>query len=91
MAFGDRTTPGRRRDVELHEMQPGDYGLDPRFGWWTCRTPAGLGGNLSKHTITVHPDETISVHPSILVEAPGRSSGPASWHGFLERGVWREV
>jgi hypothetical protein len=79
-----------RRDVELHEMRPGDYGRSPKDGNWYCRTPSGLGGNLTRHEVTEHENGTITVSPSILVQAPGRSSGPTEWHGYLERGEWRE-
>jgi hypothetical protein len=69
-----------------HEM--GDYGkaLD---GNWYCRIPAsGFGiGKLSAHQVVEHEDGTITVSPSILATGTrGRQ-----WHGYLERGVWREV
>jgi hypothetical protein len=63
---------------------PGAYGFDGAQ-WWGC-TPNGLGANLLKHKTVEHEDGTITVSPSILVNA-GREE---SWHGFLERGVWRE-
>jgi hypothetical protein len=82
---------GRRRDVRLHEMEPGDYGFavyGPKdTGMWCCRAPNGYGGNLSGHEITEHEDSTITVSPSILIT---RAVGD-EWHGFLERGVWRAV
>lgn len=56
---------------------------------WYARTPAGLLGNLANHAVTEHDDGTITVSPSILISAPHRSFGPTSWHGFLERGIWR--
>jgi hypothetical protein len=79
---------GRRRDVELHEMEPGDYGRPRSEGMWVCRSPSGRGGNLSGHTVTEHEDGTITVSPSILIDwgEPGEQ-----WHGYLERGSWREV
>ena len=61
----------------------GAYGGDDKSGWF-CTTPNGLFGNISKHTVTEHEDGTISVSPSILV------TGEKTWHGYLERGVWRE-
>jgi hypothetical protein len=39
------------------------------------------------HTIVEHEDGTITVSPSILVTG----SHGKQWHGYLERGVWREV
>jgi hypothetical protein len=76
--------------VKLHEMKSGDYGRSIG-GFWACRTPSGLGGNLTGHEVTEHEDGTITVSPSILVTAPGRSRESREWHGYLERGVWREV
>jgi hypothetical protein len=78
---------GRRNDVELHLMEPGDYGkcVD---GAWLCRCPEGSGGNLSGHQVTEHEDGTITVSPSILITG---SQGREHWHGFLEHGVWRSV
>jgi hypothetical protein len=84
MAAGD-TTQGRRHDVQLHEMEPGDYGRDT--GTWCCQAPNGYGGNLSQHEITEHDDGTITVSPSILIRRPPEGE----WHGYLEHGVWREV
>lgn len=78
---------GRRRDVELYEMEPGEYGRVRSDGVWLCRAPNGYGGNLSRHEVVEHEDGTITVTPSILIR---RGQGE-EWHGFLERGVWREV
>lgn len=75
---------GRRRDVPLHEMEPGDYGLTAA---WFCCTPNGSGGNLSRHDIVEHEDGTITVSPSILITR----GNDHDWHGYLERGVWRSV
>jgi hypothetical protein len=64
---------GRRNDVQLHRMEPGDYGQaaygDQRE--WVCRAPNGYGGALRLHTVTEHDDRTITVEPSILIERPG--------------------
>lgn len=75
---------GRRRDVPLHEMEPGDYGFTAA---WFCCAPNGSGGNLSRHDITEHEDGTITVSPSILITR----GNDRDWHGYLERGVWRSV
>lgn len=66
---------------------PGEYGCN-QDGIWYARVPiAGVSvGNLKAHTVVEHEDGTITVSPSILVEGPG-----GQWHGYLERGVWREV
>ena len=49
--------------------------------------PKGWGGILSNHTVMEHEDGSITVTPSILIGPAGDSPG---WHGFLERGVFRE-
>jgi len=64
---------------------PGDYGKI-KATWYAC-TPNGLLGNLANHEVTEYEDGTISVSPSILVDG----GQPDQWHGFLERGIWREV
>ena len=66
---------------------PGAYGSANGEDWF-CTTPNGLFGNISKHTVTEHDDGTITVSPSILVTS-GHNKREPTWHGFLERGVWR--
>jgi hypothetical protein len=91
---------GRRRDInetEWDTAQNWDYGkmTTDNGSWWYCVTPDRndnddpMLGNLSRHTVTEHEDGTISVSPSILMGGQGTTTAP--WHGFLERGVWREV
>lgn len=65
------------------DMQPGTYWK--RKGRWFALTPNELLADLSKHSVTEEPDGTITVSPSILVNR----DMPVSWHGYLERGVWR--
>ena len=63
--------------------KPGTYF---RFGdSWHGMTPTGMLANLAKHDVVEHEDGTITVSPSILV---GNKS--ESWHGYLDRGVWRQ-
>ncbi len=81
---------GRRiqiEDLQNVRFAPGDYGRDPQGRWW-CRCPRGSMGNLSQHEVTEHEDGTITVSPSILIDAG--SQPEQNWHGHLERGVWRE-
>jgi hypothetical protein len=87
-------TPGRKRvdvDAETNlppDPQPGDYWF-AADRWW-CMTPSNFIGNLGNHTINEYEDGTITVSPSILVtEQIGGVK--RAWHGFLERGVWREA
>jgi len=65
---------------------PGEYGKDERDGHWFCVAPNGMHGNLRAHDVVEHDDGTITVSPSILITQPN----VGQWHGYLERGVWRE-
>jgi hypothetical protein len=69
---------------------PGAYWFESKAGTWSAMPPGApehCRGSLSDHTVIEHEDGTISVSPSILA-----SMSPLfSWHGFLERGNWREV
>jgi hypothetical protein len=81
---------GKRRDLGEDEyfLEQGEYGKNPE-GKWYCRVPApcfGVGG-LGNHTIEEHEDGTITVSPSIL----SYGSNGKQWHGYLERGFWRQV
>jgi uncharacterized protein DUF6527 len=67
------------------KIQPGDYWKD-EFGTWFAETPTGLTANISGHEIVEHEDRTITVSPSILVNG----NRPNAWHGYLEKGIWRE-
>jgi hypothetical protein len=67
-------------------LQPGEYGFFN--GQWFACTPSGDLANLARHAVTEHEDGTITVSPSILVSRPG---GVQLWHGWLERGIWREA
>lgn len=73
-------------DIETHfKTDPGTYGRTADGAWYAV-TPNGLNANLTAHEVMLHADGTISVSPSILVN----KGQPVSWHGYLERGVWRE-
>lgn len=83
---GDITVGRRLPDIEYHLLNVGNYARDPREPrHWFARCPNGLIANLSAHTVSEHEDGTISVTPSIEVTGGGKR-----WHGFLERGIWRE-
>lgn len=72
-------------DIEA-KLQPGDYWEWPRYDLWLVCAPNGDLASLRPaiHTIIEHEDGSISVHPSIQFKSGRR------WHGYLERGVWRE-
>jgi len=67
----------------------GEYGKDKDGRWWIRVPKAGISmGYLDLHQITEHEDGTITVSPSILCDDNGNG---LTWHGYLERGIWREV
>lgn len=81
---------GRRvyanEDGQLH-LAEGDYGYNPKSEHWQVRPPGCHAGSIPNHTVTEHEDGTVTVSPSIvLVDGVG-----GDWHGYLERGEWREV
>ena len=82
---------------EIGPLNPGEYSKHQTAGWYGI-TPNGHGANLSRHVVTEHEDGTITVSPSIRVlsapDSPGENRPLAKrmlWHGFLERGVWRDA
>jgi len=84
------STPGRRvYPNEKGEISyaAGDYGKGSD-GIWRARPPGASMGTLENHTVTEHEDGTITVVPSILIDAHSALNIPV-WHGFLERGNWR--
>ena len=78
--------PLRPGPEHFKDDQSGEY---PRLGWWLM-TPNGRSGSLDPklHTVTVHEDGTISVHPSIRI--PESGALPA-FHGWLVEGEWRRA
>ena len=74
------------------QLAPGDYGKDKDGHWW-CKPPIeapGMAGLLTNHNVIEHEDGTITVSPSILVSTRWGEM-TFTWHGFLERGVWRNA
>lgn len=75
--------------------------------WFDCTPDGEIGmlavhkpdRHGSHHVITIHDDDTISVGGSIRghvfrsdqISGGGPISSPTGWHGWLERGVWREA
>lgn len=66
-------------------LKPGEYG---KVGdvWYAC-SPNGLHAGLALHKVIEHEDGTITVSPSIWVRTGHEGK---SWHGYLEKGIWRE-
>lgn len=84
-------TQGRRvypREDDGLYLAEGDYGYDPRTGCWEVRPPGCHAGSIQEHIVTEHEDGTITVSPSILLQD---EYGATIWHGFLERGIWRQL
>lgn len=79
---GTRKFPDENGQLLLKE---GDYGKGTD-GVWYARPPGNHMGSLEAHEVTEHEDGTITVSPSILI-----NDGRSVWHGYLERGVWRQV
>lgn len=92
------TLQGRRvetiAEIYAEDAEPGVYCLarnedtDPPTVVLWFRDPAGHLGRVSKHAITEEPDGTVTVSPSILATTADHGH---DWHGYLERGVWREA
>lgn len=76
----------------------GCYWRDGRDGKWYGMTPNGHLAGLANHNVVEHEDGTITVAPSIKVSGIGYgdhirvTDGEERelWHGYLERGAWRE-
>ncbi len=91
MSAGDVTQGRVRADLDSswtpeNAPKPGDFWKDGYGFWWGCAPSGGLVC-LQKWTVTEHDDGTISASPSINILNPPHER----WHGYLERGVWREV
>jgi len=73
------------RIYDYNKAKPGDYWNNN--GVWYCKPPNFTTGyrRLSKHKVIEHDDGTITVSPSIKMD-----NHICSWHGFLEKGIWRE-
>ena len=86
--IGRRVEP----DIPREAMMPGDYRRRLEEGFvtdhWDVCLPNGIHTAISDkvHSVTEHPDGTITVSPSILLEA---GDPKWTWHGYLEHGVWR--
>jgi hypothetical protein len=90
----DEAMLGKRIDNPVGLPKPGDYGKTE--GHWYACAPATVPehplnvhnlfvADLTRHEVVEHEDGSLTVAPSILIT---RHDG--QWHGFLERGLWRE-
>lgn len=85
-------------DGVYDNLQPGDYvKIRVKRDWsdvaagtwiWIVKSPTGTMCYLNdQHTFVEHDDGTLTVSPSIQMYGEMRRP---TWHGYLERGVWRE-
>jgi len=81
--LGRRVYPDKDGNLWLAE---GDYGKNLKDNNWYARPFGGHTGGLKEHCVVEHEDGTITVSPSILIEGYD-----GQWHGYLEKGVWREA
>lgn len=95
----------KNHETKVPFLDPGEYGkmngvwycMPPKKKHFLISLPNNcvvdisekLIGCLSGHKVVEHEDGTITVSPSILISYSG-GEGDFSWHGFLERGIWRE-
>lgn len=84
-----------RVNKEPHELEAGEYSKWDKTGFWYAVPPVpgtNLTANLSAHEVVEHEDGTITVSPSIEITMPDPDGGKPIeyWHGYLERGIWKE-
>jgi hypothetical protein len=79
--------------MPFSELALGDYAkcTGSYQGWWHFRTPNGIGfvvrwPGSAIHQLTEHEDGSVTLSPSVLAS---NGAGGLSYHGFLERGIWR--
>lgn len=84
---GRRVYPNEQGQLPLAE---GDYGFHPQSGW-QVRPPGCRAGGIPNHEVTEHEDGTITVSPSIVLWDTNEKGTMMSWHGYLERGIWRKA
>lgn len=87
----DKVTQGKRVYSNFPE-NPGEYckHIDSKGNphWFVFPPAPGLCcGSISNHTVVEHDDGTITVSPSILFH---KDNIHPAWHGYLEKGIWRE-
>ncbi len=83
---GTRIYPDAGGNYPFDKLDAGTYFYWPRGACWMGVTPNGLTAGLKSYTVVEHEDKTITVSPAIMVSG----GEDKTWHGVLERGVWRE-
>lgn len=82
---------GKRVDKEPHLLLPGEYTFWERGGGWYACTPCGNLANLTGHKASVETDGSLTISPSIMVWANRNGGKIELFHGWLEKGVWRDA
>lgn len=79
-----------RRVYDEFPGNPGEYRKNVDGTWLLC-LPTGIHGTINNKiwSIIEHEDGTITVSPSILTTVA--SNPELTWHGYLEKGIWRTV
>lgn len=67
------------------------YWWDDGYGAWLLNVPGGGLANLKGHVVTVHEDGTITASPSVAIYGGPGPVPIMQAHGYLERGMWRDV
>jgi hypothetical protein len=83
---GKRFYPDDKRDFPNIR---GEYMKQADGSWLLC-LPTGIHATINSKiwNITEHDDGTITVSPSIYTKSPANNE--YDWHGFLEKGIFRE-
>ncbi len=76
-------------DIVPSAFAPGDYALARQGARLYFTLPNGGFASITRQlwSIDEQPDGSITVSPSIYYNR----GEPDEWHGYLERGVWRQV
>jgi hypothetical protein len=85
--------------VRVAPLRAGDgreFSEEERRQWWNkpywmACSPNGHACTLSAHIVVEHEDGTITVSPSILISTYREGRPVEVYHGWLERGVWRDA
>jgi len=94
--INEKTQGKRVYDVEPHCLKECEYGKWSFDHNWYASSPGGHLAALTKHKVVEHEDRTITVSPSILIsttrwnENSQKMERVQRWHGYLEKGIWRE-
>lgn len=84
---------GCARPTQMQDGKPLAEWIAKLYPHWIAMTPNGHMGALGNHNVVEHEDGTITVSPSILIStsSDGGKTSTQLWHGYLERGVWRDA